>query len=158
LDVSARPAGESDAEQLGALRRTAHEAVAAERAGPLHLWIEHGDHGAPGEPVEAADDPQRLVAVAEIDGTVVGFLEAGLLAIEGGRCLCRVSAIYVDPGAREVGAGEALVNLVSDWAAAHGAVGIDVVALPGAREVKNFFESSGYVARLIVMHRALPGE
>jgi hypothetical protein len=32
-------------------------------------------------------------------------------------------------------------------------VGIDAFALPGMRETKNFFEGSGFTARLLVMHR-----
>ncbi len=172
MDVSARRAGDSDAAPLAVLRRTAHEAVLSERSGPLHLRVEHlaspvvgsgehdaGEHDA-GEREQrrpGSVEPGPLVAVAEIDGVVVGFLEAELLAIHGERPLCRVSALYVEPAAREVGAGEALMDLVSSWASGRGAVGIDVLALPGAREVKNFLESAGYVARLIVMHRPLEG-
>jgi hypothetical protein len=36
-----------------------------------------------------------------------------------------------------------------------GCVGIDALALPGNRQTKNFFESFGFTARAIVVHRRL---
>jgi hypothetical protein len=43
------------------------------------------------------------------------------------------------------------------WFSARGCLGVDSTALPGARETKNFFEESGFTARLLVMHRRLRG-
>lgn len=95
------------------------------------------------------------VAVAEIDGSVIGYAEAAVQRLADGALICVVGAFYVEPGAREVGAGEALIDLVKAWATEVGAEAVDVVALPGSRETKNFFESSGFAARLIVMTRRL---
>ena len=36
--------------------------------------------------------------------------------------------------------------------------GVDATALPGDRLTKNFFESNGFTARLLIMHRRLDGE
>ncbi|HET9091975.1 MAG TPA: GNAT family N-acetyltransferase [Acidimicrobiales bacterium] len=99
-----------------------------------------------------------LVGVVEIDAVVVGFVEAALVELGDGGALCRVASVYVEAAAREVGAGEALMELARSWASDRGAEGIDVAVLPGAREAKNFLESAGFAARLLVMHRPLaPG-
>ena len=149
--VGARRAHAADAGQLDALRARAVEAVAGQRSGPLFLRAEGARDTGSGDG-HGAD----LLAVAEIDGAVVGFLEAVLVPVgSDGARLCRVTAVYVEPDAREVGAGEALMELVTSWARETGVVGIDALALPGARELKNFFESAGFAARLIVMHHRL---
>ncbi len=57
--------------------------------------------------------------------------------------------------ARDVGVGEKLLDTVIDWSARRGATGVDVHVLPGMRTSKNFLEGSGFVARLLVMHRQL---
>lgn len=163
MRVRARAAQPGDARQLDALAERAAAEVAGQRDGALHLEVEHGlaANGMPSRLTGGAlavfgiDDPARLRAVAEIDEVVVGFVDAAIVAGGDGGPICSLRAMYVEPDAREVGAGEALVELVDEWASEHGAVGIDAHALPGAREVKNFFESAGFVARLIVMHRRL---
>jgi hypothetical protein len=38
------------------------------------------------------------------------------------------------------------------WASERGCQGVDATALPGDRATKNFFEGSGFTARLLVMH------
>jgi len=44
------------------------------------------------------------------------------------------------------------------WFEAERCVGADGIAVPGDRQGKNFFESAGFKARLLVMHRAIePG-
>ena len=67
-----------------------------------------------------------------------------------------IEDLYVEPPARGVGVGEALMNLILAWATEHGCFGVDSIALPGDRGTKNFFESFGLVARKIAVHRALP--
>jgi GNAT superfamily N-acetyltransferase len=66
-----------------------------------------------------------------------------------------VEQIYVDPGGRAVGVGEAMVGLLVDEATTRGAIGIESLALPGDRATKNFFENQGMVARAIIVHRWL---
>ena len=38
------------------------------------------------------------------------------------------------------------------WCRARDCRGIDAIALPGNRATKNFFEASGFTARMLVMH------
>jgi GNAT superfamily N-acetyltransferase len=68
-----------------------------------------------------------------------------------------IEDIYVDPGARAVGLGEALMDHLLRWCRDQGCFGVDSLALPGDRATKNFFESFGLVARAIVVHRPLDG-
>ena len=62
---------------------------------------------------------------------------------------------FVEDGAREVGLGHLLVESALDWFRGHGCTGVDGTAHPGDRAAKNFFESAGFKARLLVMHRPL---
>jgi GNAT superfamily N-acetyltransferase len=69
-----------------------------------------------------------------------------------------IDTIYVDPAARQIGVGEAMVNLLVQWCSSQGCVGVDAPALPGSRPAKAFFETHGFVTRLLVMHHPIrPG-
>ena len=67
-----------------------------------------------------------------------------------------VDACYVEPEARGVGVGRALLDDLVAWFASSGCRGVDVTALPGDRATKNFLEGAGFKARLLTMHRTLP--
>lgn len=103
---------------------------------------------------EKAPDRVFLSALVELDGIPVGYV-SGELVVLADRRLVEVAELYVEPEAREVGAGEALLSAARAWAIEQGACGIDVAVLPGSREAKNFLESAGLTARLIVMHERL---
>jgi ribosomal protein S18 acetylase RimI-like enzyme len=66
-----------------------------------------------------------------------------------------ITDLYVEPAARSVGVGEAVTAAIADHCRSRGCAGIDVVALPGHRATKNFFEEQGFTARAIVMHHSL---
>jgi GNAT superfamily N-acetyltransferase len=70
--------------------------------------------------------------------------------------LATIELLYVVPEARGVGVGEALLDDLLRWCGERGCDGVDVPALPGARETKNFLEAAHFSARLLVMHRSLP--
>jgi GNAT superfamily N-acetyltransferase len=93
--------------------------------------------------------------VGSIDDVVVGFAHAVGERLPDGEELVVLGGLYVDPGAREVGVGEAMMDLVLEWCEERRAVGVDAVALPGDRATKNFFERFGLTARAIVVHRSL---
>jgi GNAT superfamily N-acetyltransferase len=67
-----------------------------------------------------------------------------------------VTDLYVQPEARGLGIGEAMMQHLVDWCTEQGCYGIDSIALPGDRETKNFFERFGLTARAILVHRKLP--
>ena len=95
------------------------------------------------------------MAVGLIDDAVVGYASMHPERLHDGSQLAVVTDLYVTPGARGVGVGGALMDLLIDAARADGAVGIDSLALPGDRATKNFFERFGLTARAIVVHRSL---
>jgi len=86
---------------------------------------------------------------------VVGYAVGDVERLADGRLLGRVVDLFVEADARGVGVGERLRDELLTWFTARGCAGADAHALPGARETKNFFETSGFSARLLVMHRRL---
>ncbi|MBS1839138.1 MAG: GNAT family N-acetyltransferase, partial [Actinobacteria bacterium] len=66
-----------------------------------------------------------------------------------------VDDLYVEPEARGVGVGSALMDALVAHATRAGCSGIESAALPGDRATKNFFEGYGLVARKITVHRSL---
>ena len=94
-------------------------------------------------------DHRRQVLVGLFDGVVMG-LSIARLDDDG---MGVVEVCYVDPTARGVGVGLALLDAVLTWLTASGCSGVDATALPGDREAKRLFESSGFMARAIVLHR-----
>jgi GNAT superfamily N-acetyltransferase len=98
--------------------------------------------------------------VGELDGVPVGFLLArdeALLPHAGGAIVGAIRFIYTLPDAREVGVGETMMAAYLRDAAERGIRMFDAHVSPGHRESKNFFESNGFSARSIVMHRGAPG-
>ncbi|HMC05356.1 MAG TPA: GNAT family N-acetyltransferase [Actinomycetota bacterium] len=152
----ARRAHPDDLPRLAELYRAALAHLGAGRGGAL--LAEH--HGRP-EPVEqhlarTLEDSGRTARVGTLDDQIVGFASGRTETLPGGTVLGVVEELFVEPGARGVGVGEALMDALLAWFAERGCAGVDTVALPGDRLSKNFFESSGFKARLIVMHRELP--
>ncbi len=136
-------------------RHARAELGSQERGGALYVARE-----ARPEPVEdslrrAVLDPASPVAVGTIDGTVVGYAAGHTEELRDGTVLGVVDDLFVEEGARAVGVGEAMVDSLLAWFRERGCTGVDSVALPGARAAKNFFEESGFTARLIVMHHRL---
>jgi GNAT superfamily N-acetyltransferase len=155
MEVRARVSTEGDVGMLAELYRRFREALIGERGGSVHLLKEAFD-----EPLETrfaaiVHDNRWLVLLGTLDEAPVGLAVARLDEMPDSSRLAIVEVLYVDPPAREVGVGEVLLEAVVDWARQSGASGIDVRVLPGMRASKNFLEGSGFVARLLVMHRRL---
>jgi GNAT superfamily N-acetyltransferase len=98
------------------------------------------------------DDPDRLVLIGTLDGMVTGLAMGHVEPLPDGRPLGHLDACYVEPDARGVGLGRLLLDGVVGWLSDRKCVGVDGAALPGDREAKNFFEASGFKARLLTMH------
>jgi GNAT superfamily N-acetyltransferase len=145
VELTTRMAREDDESLLSFLRTNALAEARTARGGEL-LAATLGSERAP--------DRAFLSVLVELDGIPVGYVTAELVSLIDRR-LVEVAELYVEPGAREVGAGEALLSAARSWAIEKGACGIDVAVLPGSREAKNFLESAGLTARLIVMHEHL---
>ncbi len=93
---------------------------------------------------------------APFDGVIVGYAVARLERSPTAPLLAVIEDLFTEPEARSVGVGEAMLGAVVEWGTERGAVGIDAMALPGARDTKNFFETFGLKARALVVHRDLP--
>ena len=160
LVEGARRAVAEDAPAIVALARQAICELADHRGGPI--WHRREAHA---EPLEATvgghvtdPGPRRLALVATVDEVIVGYALAELATLHDGEALALVSDLYVEPEARGIGLGEAMMDLLVAWARDAGAVGIDALALPGDRATKNFFETSGLTARAILVHRSFGGD
>lgn len=152
---SVSPASSTDVDDLVRLMGRQRAAVADQRGG--ELWRRRDSSPPPFEQVvsRAMADPDRRVFAGRFDGVVVGYGVIRLERLRDGELLAVVEELYVDPDARGVGVGEAIMDACLVAARAAGCIGIDAVALPGDRASKNFFERFGLVARAIVVHRTL---
>ena len=115
------------------------------------------------EPVDASfelilSEPAAHLFVGEIDDVVFGFLHGtvgALLPQAGGERIGTVEHVFTARPARGVGVGEAMIECFLELLDGEGVRLVDAVAPPGQRLTKNFFESHGFKARRIVMHRAV---
>ena len=144
----ARPMSGSDLDAVGRLRADALAEAGAARGGDLYVA-----RAAVGIPDLA--EPTHPAWVGVLAGEVVGYLFGRIEALADGRTLGLVDAIYVDARCRAVGVGEAMMAEAVAAFGAAGCFGVDALALPGARATKNFFEESGFTARMLVMHHRL---
>jgi GNAT superfamily N-acetyltransferase len=152
----ARLATASDIPRLTALCEMARTEVVGQRGGALLLAWMANSPGVAELVAATGTDPDRITVVGTTDGAEVGFASAHCDRTPSPP-LGVIDAIYVEPAARMVGVGEAMMDLVVAWCSRRGCAGVDARALPGSRATKAFFEDSGFVARLLVMHHPIPG-
>jgi GNAT superfamily N-acetyltransferase len=135
-----------------ALLEAEHRAAVADvmRGGPE--WLrEHSLLGASGW-ASAIASSSCCVLVAGLDGVPLGF---GLMRMLDDTATGVIPAIYIHPGARELGLGDGLVAELLAAARTAGMRAVESTALPGDRDTKNLFERAGLVARLIVVSKRL---
>jgi GNAT superfamily N-acetyltransferase len=145
VEVAARPAEPGDSARLAELAEMARAELESQRGGQLFLAREGRSSGRAPE----------LTVVGTLDDAVLGFASADTTEVPDIGLIAVLGALYVEPGGREVGIGEAMMDLVLEWCAERACDGIDGVALPGMRATKNFFERYGLTARALLVHRAL---
>ncbi|HET6792994.1 MAG TPA: GNAT family N-acetyltransferase [Acidimicrobiales bacterium] len=149
MTEGARPARRDDLPRLAELAEEAVAGLEARRGG-RQLTAGFGD---PARSMAALlDDDGTSVWVGTVDDVVVGV---GTALAPGDGSVGRIELLYVEPDARQVGVGEAILDGLLGWLADRGCEGADAFALPGDRDSKQFFEGAGMVARLLVMHRPL---
>lgn len=102
-------------------------------------------------PGPGAETVERPALVGRYHGAVVGVALAHWDHDRGGPAVLELC--YVEPGAREVGVGGALLRAVVEWADEQGADGVQAVAGPGDRSTKRLLEAAGFKTRLLVLHR-----
>lgn len=156
MSEAARRAEADDVPRIAELARAAQAEMQPLRGGPLFVTRE-----ARAEPLEGGfaaelgDTDHHAVFAGTIDGVVLGYAAVRVETLRSGEMLGVLTDLYVEAEARAVGIGEALMEQVLAWCAERGAVAVDAFALPGDRDTKNFFETSGFTARLLVMHHKL---
>ena len=94
--------------------------------------------------------------MGSIDETVVGYALAEVRKTSSGQ-LCMIDELLVDPAARAVGVGSAMLESVLEWAIANDCQAIESQVLPGNRAAKNFFERLGMKTRKMRVSRDLDG-
>ncbi len=143
---AARLAAPDDATDLARLGHLAHAEVQSQRGGPAYLR-ELGRSAA-----ELLVPPGTgIQLVGTLGGVVVGTLALGEVAHADRTVTGRVTALYVEPGARGAGVGERLLAGAVEVARTRGWAALDATALPGDRATKNFFEAAGLVTRRLVV-------
>lgn len=149
---AARPATVDDLDRLVELATEARRELLPLRGGDVFLERE-ARHGALRDTF-AADvaDASTAVWCGTLDDVVIGYCVAKTENFDDGRTLGRITDLFVEEGARGVSVGEGLMAEAVAWCSTRGCFGIDAYALPGARETKNFFETAGFTARLLVVH------
>ena len=155
MEEGVRKAARDDLSRLVELARAGIAELAPMKGGSV--WVARN---ARREPLEhdlasALDDPNRRALVGTIDEIVVGYGVVHVEALGDGSRLGVVDDIFVEEEARGIGVGELVMGELVSWCRHQGCFGIDVIALPGHRAAKNFFEESGFTARMIVMHHRL---
>ena len=152
MSEEARRATAEDLPAIVDLYRAATAELRQERGG--EMWAV--TTGRDGEPdLRLDDDDGLLVLAGTFAGTVVGYARVEQHDLPDGSGLAVLTDVYVEPAAREVGIGEALLDAAIAWARERQCRGMDSIALPGMRDTKNFFEAAGLVARAITVHRSL---
>jgi aminoglycoside 6'-N-acetyltransferase I len=86
------------------------------------------------------DSPGRArVAVAEVDGQVVGFgITTTTFGFENG-LIAELEDLYVAPAARRQGLARALIEDSAAWAASIGASQLEIVIAPNGQDVSHLF-------------------
>lgn len=153
-DEAARLATMDDLEAIGTIAADVAAETEDKRGGSLFLRRESG-----GDAVIRAtavlESDHGYVVIGTYDEVPFGYALVEVETLGDGGRLARVDDLAVQSEARGSGIGEAIMNLVIEEAVSRSCFGIDSRALPGDRETKNFFESFGLKARLLVVHRAL---
>jgi ribosomal protein S18 acetylase RimI-like enzyme len=124
------------------------------RGGPV--WAAREARTLPPEASLEADmaSASTLVLAGTIDEVVMGYLVAHTEELRDGTVLGRIADVFVEPEAREVGIGELLVDAALAWCDERKCRGVDAIVLPGNRATKNFFETMGFTARALIVHRS----
>ena len=148
----ARSATADDLADLVMLARRLRDDLGQQRGG--ELWA---TRDVDGEPLDEAftaalSRPDTAVVIGSIDDVAVGYGVVRVETLRDDTRLGRLTELFVEPEARGVGVGEAIAREVLDHCRQAKCRGVDVIALPGHRATKNFFEEQGFAARAIVMH------
>jgi len=140
--IDVRPAARGDEDDVRRLAELARSTAVGGRGGAQLV----------------AELPPAAEVVADLTGVLVGTIGGhamGYAVTHSSGRTGRLPELFVEPPARSVGLGAALLAAARERLVAAGCETIDSQALPGDRSTKNFFEAHGMVTRLLVTHRSL---
>lgn len=152
IDPTVRRAVAGDAAALGQLERRARDSLVDTRGG--NRWLDQhaevGDRWA-----TVIDECAVFLATVPVDGAevAVGYLAAELRT--EAMLILWVDQVWIEPDARELGFGDALLAEALAWGRRSGAGLVEGEALPGDRNLKNLYERAAITARLITVSRPL---
>lgn len=151
MQISVRPLQLADDAEISDLASAAVLSVEGRRGGGEYLELFHHLEGLHGQELtELLATSQREVLVGLLDGHLFAACvlrhDAAVLTVE---------ALYVDPEAREVGLGAALMKAAQQRAEDLQCERFEALALPGDRHMKQRAESEAMKARLLVLSKAL---
>jgi len=94
-------------------------------------------------------DDDTFLAVAELDGRLVGIINSGLgdthdIPVKVARKFLRVRGIVVDPSFRHRGIGRALFDAATAWAGRRGAVEVQLTVYEFNETAQAFFAGLGF--------------
>ena len=144
IDPVVRDAERCDVPELVWLETTAREHLPGQRGGDLWL-ARHPAQSPRWSSVDTGD-----VVVGVIDEVSVGYLRFHVVD-----AVLHVDDVFVHPGAREVGFGDALLAAAIERGVERGAGRIEAEALPGDRETKNLYERAAITAKRIILSAAI---
>jgi GNAT superfamily N-acetyltransferase len=163
--IRLRKVRDTDADDLAAAWRDQGEvyaeldpaAFAVPPSDGLGTWLVEGLQS-------QADPDRRLVLVADIDGSAVGFLVAAVVPAHGSadrqaqRDLARprvqIEALAVRRDHWRGGVGSRLLRAAEDWARNRGAVTINAQAYIRG-PAREFLDARGYAPQAVVLHKRL---
>jgi len=85
--------------------------------------------------------------IAELDGTIAGYIHAGDYECTYADSLKHIIALVVDERFREKGIGRTLVSVIERWAKETGAYGIRLTSRTSRENAHKFYKACGYVDR-----------
>ena len=151
--ITIRPATESDEQTLGrfggALMRQHHTADPRR-----FIQVEHPEAGYGRFLVSQISNPNSLVMVAEHAATVVGYIFADVESTNWmelrGPCGV-VQDIYVDEGARHLGAGRELMRAAIQWVFSKGRKQVVLLTKTRNEHAQHLFTALGFRPTMVEM-------
>ena len=95
----------------------------------------------------SVDDNREAVYVAELDGTIIGFVHAETYRLLYSEAMVNILGIAVDSQYRRHGAGKALLHQVENWAKSMGINTVRLNSGAARKEAHRFYEAMGYCDR-----------
>ncbi len=97
----------------------------------------------------ALDDEDHIIAAAEVDGTVSGFVHASIQRVKQSlrhqeRQYAVIEMMAVSPEHRRSGIGRGLVQHVQDWASEQGLSEVELEVYDANRDAIGLYEALGY--------------